>query len=49
MLGAPTMLDGPRALFWMSMAASFSAVREEMTAERNGTLTEEVVDVACGW
>ena len=47
MLGAPTMLDGPRALFWMSMAARFSAVKEEMTAERNGTLIEEVEGGAC--
>ena len=42
MLGSPTMLDGPKVLFWMSMAASFSAVREEMTAVRNGTSREEV-------
>ncbi len=33
------MLDGPRAQFWINMAASFSAVKEEMTAERNGILT----------
>ena len=29
------------------MAARFSAVKEEMTAERNGTLTEEVEGGVC--
>ena len=42
------MLDGPKVLFCMSMAASFSAVRDEMTAVRNGTLREDVGGASTG-